>query len=152
MGGPRTVETGCGRGLRMAEAVEAVETVDADVWDAISNRRRRHVILRVDRNGPVELGDLATLIAAAENDVSIDEVTSQQRKRVYVGLYQSHLPVLERLGIVESDRSGLVFETERTSDIAEFIRTGYDSLEADDPIDEELTRKERNGFRGWIRL
>jgi len=52
----------------------------------------------------VRLRDLAEWIAAAENDVPIEEVTYKQRKRVYTSLYQSHLPALHRDGIIEYDR------------------------------------------------
>ena len=51
------------------------------------------------------LSDLAEHIAAIENDTTVQALNSQQRKRVYVGLYQSHLPKLDDLGVVAFNQS-----------------------------------------------
>lgn len=75
-----------------------------DVFDILSNARRRYVLyhLREERD-PVELGDLARELAAWENETTVEELTKQQRKRVYVSLYQTHIQKLQEAGIVEYD-------------------------------------------------
>lgn len=71
-----------------------------DLFEALSNRRRRQVI-RALEDGPREMGAIARAIAAAENDIPVDAVGTDQRKRVYVSLYQAHLDKLDDWGIVE---------------------------------------------------
>ncbi|MFC3957429.1 DUF7344 domain-containing protein [Halovivax cerinus] len=73
-----------------------------DVFDLLSNRRRRYTIhycKQVDE--PVELGELAEQVAAWELDKDVAELTSAERKRVYTALQQTHLPTLERADVVE---------------------------------------------------
>jgi len=86
-----------------------------DVLEALSNRRRREVLRRLagapDDDPGVPLGELADHVAAIENDTSIKELSKQQRKNAYVGLYQSHIPTLERLDIVAVDEANVVQPT-----------------------------------------
>lgn len=46
---------------------------------------------------------LSEQIAAWENGVDTEAVSSKQRKRIYTALHQTHLPRMDRLGIVEYD-------------------------------------------------
>ncbi|WP_096388810.1 DUF7344 domain-containing protein [Halopenitus persicus] len=74
------------------------------VFDILSNTRRRMVLYYLRQYGePTSVQKLAEEIAALENDVAVDELTQQQRKRVYVSLYQTHLPKLEETGVIEYD-------------------------------------------------
>ncbi len=81
-----------------------------EVFALLSNGRRRHVLRFLSENGgEIKLRELATTIAAEENGIEPVEVTYTQRKRLYTSLYQSHLPRMERSGVIEYDRnSGLV--------------------------------------------
>jgi len=73
-------------------------------FDLLSNARRRLALQYLqEANGPVSIGELATNVAAMENDIPVDEVDSQQRKRTYVSLYQTHVPKLAKAGAVEYD-------------------------------------------------
>ena len=88
-----------------------VEPIPTDeVFALLSNGRRRHVLRFLSENGgEIKLRELATTIAAEENDLDPVEVTYTQRKRLYTSLYQSHLPRMERSGVIEYNRnSGLV--------------------------------------------
>lgn len=73
-----------------------------DVFDILRNRRRRYVLgyLR-DHEGVVELSELAEALANWESDDEDAYITHRDRKRAYVSLYQTHLPKLDRAGIVE---------------------------------------------------
>ena len=75
------------------------------VHQLLSSRRRRDV-LEYLKNVEAEttIGDLAARIAAREHDLPVGEVTSEQRKRVYISLYQSHLPKLAAEGVIDYDR------------------------------------------------
>ena len=73
-----------------------------DVFDLLSNRRRRYAIHYCKRVGdPVTLSDLAEHVAAWELDKDVEELTSAERKRVYTALQQTHLPTLERADVIE---------------------------------------------------
>jgi hypothetical protein len=102
-------------------------SVPLDVDEAVSaldNSRRRHVIrLVADQDGTMQLGDVAEAIAAIESGKPVRELDSQERKRVYVGLYQVHLTKLDEVGAVAYDsRSGAIRATEATTALADLIQ------------------------------
>lgn len=79
-----------------------------DVFGILRNRRRRDVLRYLDTEADhVEVGPMAVEIAARECDKPSEDITSQERKRVYVALYQSHLPKMDDIGAIDYDsRSG----------------------------------------------
>ncbi len=52
----------------------------------------------------VTIRDLSEQIAAWENRIDRRAVTPKQRKRVYTGLHQTHLPMMDRVGAVVYDK------------------------------------------------
>lgn len=105
-----------------ADAATDVLTRD-QIFSLLSSRRRRLVIRELARyDGPAEVGTLAELIAARENDTDREELTSQQRKRAYTSLYQTHLPKLADAGLVEYDRAeGVVTLTDRVVQLRPYL-------------------------------
>ncbi|WP_142986022.1 DUF7344 domain-containing protein [Halorubrum cibi] len=95
------------------------------VFELLSNHRRRMVLYYLRRSGEsIGIQQLAARIASVENDVPVDELTSQQRKRVYVSLYQTHLPKMAEMDTIEYDKeSGTVRLTERADDIDAYLTT-----------------------------
>lgn len=93
------------------------------VFEILSNTRRRMVLYYLRQyGGAASVQELAGEIAALENDVQIDDLTRQQRKRVYVSLYQTHLPKLEETGIIEyDDDDGHVQLTDRAVEIDDYL-------------------------------
>ncbi len=82
-----------------------------DVYDILSNRRRRYAIHYLKQTGePVDVSTLAEQVAAWENGKTPEELGSQERKRVYISLYQSHLPTLEKRGLINYDSDRGVVE------------------------------------------
>ena len=77
-----------------------------EIFEVLSNERRRHVLgyLQQHENGSAELSELVTQVTALENDVPPEQVRSDERKSVYVGLRQTHLPKMDEYNIVEYDR------------------------------------------------
>ena len=74
------------------------------VFDILSSERRRHTLAYLlTESEQTTLGDLAEHIACLENDKELPDLSSQERKRVYVGLYQSHLPRMDDAGVVDFD-------------------------------------------------
>jgi hypothetical protein len=75
-----------------------------DVYDQLANRRRRYALHYLKQVGePVAVRDLAEQVAAWENDTTVDNLGSQERKRVYISLYQSHLSSMDEAGLVTYD-------------------------------------------------
>ncbi|AXR81275.1 DUF7344 domain-containing protein [Natrarchaeobaculum sulfurireducens] len=90
---------------------EADDGLSKDViFELLKNRRRREVLAYLlEAEETVTLGELAEQIAAWENDTDVNALSSDQRKRVYVALYQTHLPKMDDAGIVEYDQDrGLI--------------------------------------------
>jgi hypothetical protein len=108
------------------EVVLGSSTVGASpdtVFDVLSNPRRRYVLYYLRESGPsIELTDLAVVIAAWENDPVPENLTEKERKRVYVSLYQLHVPNLEEVGFVEYDSdTGVVSLTDRAHVVDEYL-------------------------------
>lgn len=80
------------------------------IFDILSNSRRRFILSRLqERDEPIELMDLANQLAAWENDTTVEELTDKQSKRVYVSVYQTHVPKLESTGLITHDAdTGLI--------------------------------------------
>lgn len=90
---------------------DAEQRLSKDViFELLKNRRRREVLAYLlEADETVTLGELAEQIAAWENDTEVSALSSDQRKRVYVALYQTHLPKMDDAGIVEYDQDrGLI--------------------------------------------
>lgn len=80
---------------------------DSEIFDILRNSRRRTVITHLIRTGePVGLKELTKQVAAEEYDVKVEDVSSDQHKRVYTGLYQCHIPRLDEFDVVDFDRDG----------------------------------------------
>jgi len=84
-----------------------------DVFDVLSNPRRRYALHVLRHEGEVELGDVAEQVAAWENGTTVESVDSSARKNAYTALQQRHLPRMDEMGVVEFDRrAGTVLPTE----------------------------------------
>jgi len=93
------------------------------LFSLLSNPRRRFILQHLNRvDTPVTLQDLSVETAAWENETDVGDLTSQQRKRVQVSLYQTHIPALEDAGIIEYDSdSGEITLTERADDLNVYL-------------------------------
>lgn len=96
------------------------EAVSNDqLYDLLADTRRRYALHYLKQSAePVDVGELAEHVAAWENDKPVEELSSQDRKRVYISLYQSHLPTLDENGLVDyDDDRGRVELTETMADV-----------------------------------
>jgi DNA-binding transcriptional ArsR family regulator len=117
--------------------VESSEPETADelpldqIFELLKNMRRREVLqyLQETEESVVSIGELAEHIAAIENETTVDAISSSQRKRVYVGLYQCHLPKMDDMGVVDFDQNRGRIEIGRNADQLERF------LESDDGPD-----------------
>jgi len=103
------------------------------VFDLLSNSRRRHVLrYLLTESASTTLGDLAEYIAGIENDKPEQALSSAERKRVYISLYQSHLPKMDEAGVIsfENDRKTVEL-TENAGAVTRFLpeNTGNEPTE-----------------------
>ena len=106
-------------------------TVDR-VFKLLKNSRRRRIIdyLSEDER-PTTRSRLAEVIAAEENGISASELGSDQRKRVYVSLYQTHLPTLARDDVIEYDGDrGTVAPGRNMQELIRYLRLAPEPIEA----------------------
>lgn len=93
------------------------------VFDILSSPRRRYVLYYLrTKEGPVQLTDLAEEVAAWENDTEPPDITEQERKRVYVSLYQTHIPRLAQAGLINYDKdSGQITLAKKAASIDQYL-------------------------------
>ncbi|MFC6905579.1 DUF7344 domain-containing protein [Halalkalicoccus tibetensis] len=103
-----------------------------DTFHILQNERRRRVLQYLsDTKGPVDMRDIAEQVAAWEHDTTVQQLTSDQRQRVYIALYQSHLPKLADFDLITYNRSrGVVERTPVADQVTQYLR------EPDDRSDE----------------
>ncbi|MFC7068790.1 DUF7344 domain-containing protein [Halobaculum lipolyticum] len=90
-----------------ADAPEEPRELPLDLtFEILKNQRRRLVLDHLRSvDGETTIGELAEHIAAIENDCDVQALGAQQRKRVYIGLYQCHLPKMDDAGVVDFNQS-----------------------------------------------
>ncbi|WP_458210663.1 DUF7344 domain-containing protein [Haladaptatus sp. NG-SE-30] len=93
------------------------------IFHLLQTPRRRYVLRYLKENdGVVEMRDIAEQVAAWENGISVQALTSDQRQRVYIPLYQSHLPKLDEEGIIKYDQNrGTVERTELANQLDRYL-------------------------------
>ncbi|MHC3437968.1 DUF7344 domain-containing protein [Natrialbaceae archaeon A-gly3] len=108
----------------LPEEIASVTDDDGDslskdvIFELLKNRRRREVLqYLLETEETVTLGELAEQIAAWENDTEVTALSSDQRKRVYVALYQTHLPKMDDAGIIEYDQDRGLIELSDNADL-----------------------------------
>ncbi|WP_327053762.1 DUF7344 domain-containing protein [Halomicrococcus gelatinilyticus] len=96
----------------MEDAGESVPALPRDkIFHILQTQRRRDALRYLkDNEGPVEMRTLAEQVAAWENDTTVAELSSDERQRVYIALYQSHLPKLAEEGIIEYEKGRGIVE------------------------------------------
>lgn len=122
-------DTGAANRMNQAQAGEPAEdSPDSDdddeealpldqVFEILKNSRRRETLHYLQENGgTATLSGLAEHIAAIENDTSVQQITSSQRKRVYVGLYQCHLPKMDSMDVIDFDKNRGTIELSKNAD------------------------------------
>jgi len=130
---PQTGETVRSTKSSVQETVESAQASDSDVarqesaaddrlpldqvFEILKNSRRRETLHYLNENGgTATLSGLAEHIAAIENDTTVQQITSSQRKRVYVGLYQCHLPKMDSMDVIDFDKNRGTLEVAKNAD------------------------------------
>ena len=99
-----------------------------ECFDLLSNHRRRYALHYLKYNGDsATLGELSDHVAAWENNVDVDDITYDERKRVYTSLQQVHLPRMDTAGVVEfDDREGVVELTPEAEELDVYLEVVRD--------------------------
>lgn len=126
---------------------------DADLstdqtFHLLQTRRRRDALWYLKQHdGPVEMSDMAEQVAAWEYDTTVPELHSNQRQRVYIGLYQTHLPKLDKAGVIDYNQSrGIVERTPLANEFDAYLDEIYVESNREDDDEEE---KSDGGWFGW---
>lgn len=89
-----------------------------DTLEILANERRRYTLeYLADKpaDESLSVSDIATYVAAQENDCTADELSSQQRERVYIPLIQQHLISMDGVVIEYDTDRRVVVPTETPS-------------------------------------
>jgi hypothetical protein len=94
-----------------------------EVFHLLSSPRRRFVLYYLHtEQRTVDLSEVVAEVAAWENDKQVEELTEKERKRMYVSLYQTHIPKLAAAGLIEYDTDEqVVAPTGRISQVAPYF-------------------------------
>ncbi|WP_180842009.1 DUF7344 domain-containing protein [Natrinema zhouii] len=115
------------------EPDEMLKLSKDEIFHLLQASRRRDIIAHLlDNERPIKMGDLVEIISAEEHETTVAELTSTQRQRVYIPLYQEHLPKLDKKGIVEyNQQRGIVRPTDRL----EVFRPHLEAVDRIDGVD-----------------
>ncbi len=96
-----------------------------EMFHILQNERRRRVLEFISNcDGPVEMRDVAEQVAAWEHDTTVQALTSDERQRVYIALYQSHLPKLDDVGLIDYNQSrGIIDPRETVEQVEPYLNT-----------------------------
>lgn len=83
----------------------ATPSADVDaVFDLLSAAPRRHALYHLRcRSGPVDVTELAGVVAAWGSDATLDSVAPERKREAHLSLLHTHLPRLAEAGAVEYD-------------------------------------------------
>lgn len=131
-----------GRAATSDEYVMAPDVVEIDrVYTALAHPRRRYLCYTLHEDTEWTLTELATKIAAWENDVPVHAVTDDQRDDVYVSLYHAHVPKLVDVGVLTFDEERGLIET---ADHAEQVLAALDGIGANVDCRQETHAQEQH--------
>ena len=103
------------------EESDVGDLAETEIHDVLRNERRRLALERLsERSGPASVSDLAEHVAALETGER--PPPDNLRQSVYVSLHQTHLPKLDKLGIVEYDTDEKTVElTDRAGQVTVYL-------------------------------
>ncbi|WP_129115382.1 DUF7344 domain-containing protein [Halegenticoccus tardaugens] len=91
---------------REEESARPVELAKDELFHILQNQRRRYVLRYLQgRDEQVRMRDVAEQVAAWEHETTVQALTTDERQRVYISLYQCHLPKLADEGVIEYNQS-----------------------------------------------
>ena len=100
---------------QLNDSMNRTELSRDQVFEVLQSMRRRYAVHYLRReNCTVDFADVTDHVAAWEYNTSPTDLLSEQRKRVYISLYQTHIPALADAGIIDYDaETGKIQPTSR---------------------------------------
>lgn len=144
LGGAEEDDTSTDSSALGGAEIPSREILELDhVFEALGHPRRRYLCYTLLEATEWTLTDLATKIAAWEQDVPESEVDDEQRERVYVSLYHGHIPKLVHEDVLKFDEES---ETITPSENAQQVLAALEGLGASlDSNQETHARGEMDG-------
>ncbi|SIR98247.1 hypothetical protein SAMN05421858_4963 [Haladaptatus litoreus] len=120
------------------------------IYHLLQVQRRRYALRYLqETTDPVRMRDLAEQVAAWEYKTTVDQLVSKERQRTYVSLYQSHLPKLDKEGVIEYNQArGLVTRTDIASQLDPYLTTSQPHKTK--PSEENESDEGTTSIRGWV--
>ncbi len=82
-----------------------------ELFSILSNQRRRYALHACKcYDTPMDISELSERVAAWEYGKPRSGLDSDERRRVYTSMQQSHLPTMDRAGVIEFDGSEVALE------------------------------------------
>lgn len=127
----RTQFTGVSNHSPGSEAVHPLS--QETIYGILAHHRRRVAVACLDEHGPLALGDLADVVASAEHDKPVAEISEDEVLDVHVDLWHSHIPKLAEANVVELEQEREIVRLAENGDaVAELAwidsPTGGDSV------------------------
>jgi len=114
-----------------------VSSPEEEIFDILKVKRRRRVIRYLKDNEEVDLGEIATEIARFESDGTA-RPDSSERKSVYVGLYQCHLPKMDDWNIVNFDKdAGTAVKGEYFEEASQYLPNSFGEGDHEIPLESD---------------
>jgi hypothetical protein len=130
-----SVSTASNGGVSEEERSEDEPLSTGDIYFTLSNCRRRFLIQYLSRQESMSVTELSRVIAAWENETTVEELSYDERKTVYTALLQTHLPKLDEMGVVEYDASRKhVRLTDRAEQLRPYLELDREGTDGDDAI------------------
>jgi len=109
------------------------------VFHILQNERRRYVLKYLQgRDEPVRMCDVAEQVSAWEHDTTVEQLTSKQRQRVYIPLYQNHLTKLDEEGVIDYNQSRGIVERNPIADQFDPYLDADEFVDEDDDADADV--------------
>lgn len=74
-----------------------------------------------DPDARLDMGEVAEHVASEEYDCSSEQLSAKERKRVYVNIYQTHIPKLSEADIAHDDGRRNVFKGDQFEKYARVV-------------------------------
>ena len=130
-----------GRGCKEFDDAEESNFLETDtregihrdhLFNLLGNSRRRAVLRYITESDSelFTLGEISEKVAAYQQGVSVEALDSDERKRVYVALYQTHLDKLDEHDILDYNKDrGLVQPDENLEIAAHYLEDDFHAEE-----------------------
>ena len=118
-----------------------------ELFHLLQNQRRRRVLLYLQgAEDKVSMRDVAEQVAAWENDTTVEALSSDERQRVYIALYQSHLPKLDDAGVLSyNQQRGIIERTPIADQLDTYLNVDTQSSDDAENADEESNAVDDSG-------